>query len=189
MWPLQLGGDLYRLHIIMPGINKLPFLLHFISIWKSHSLRFISSKLILEQLTGSYSKCIQLAWCKPPLSEQSKLWSDVIAGREVKVIVLSLPWDIFFLRIVFFSSLFWVQSGLRVIYSELEAINASHAHTDSIALGIWHITHKTKRTKTQRLLNNTQIPARNETRQSISGSYIEAILLLPPSVFFTLRIE
>ena len=54
---------------IMPGMNKLPFLLHFISIWKSNSLWFISCKLILEQLTGSYSKCTQLAWCKHSLSD------------------------------------------------------------------------------------------------------------------------
>ena len=83
-------------------------------------------------------------------------------------------------------ALFCVQSGLCVIHSELKAetaIQEGHANTNSIAHGKWHMTDKTKRTKTQRLLNNNQTPARNETRQSITGSHTEIILLIPPTTF------
>ena len=111
------------------------------------------------------------------------------AGREIKVIVLSLPWNIFFLRVLLLSSVFYVQLNFRLIHSEFEAetaIHTGHAHTNSIVsftlmsvhprcenLSNSWMTYKTKRTKSQRPLNNHQTPAQNETRQSITGSYTE----------------
>lgn len=60
--------------------------------------------------------------------------------------------------------------------------------TETRLLMAYDMTHKLiEQRPMQRLLNNNQTPVRNETRQSITGSCAEVILLLSPLVFLQCR--